>query len=115
MNAKGRAALASAVMLVTLFAGSANVIRGLQPGFEDFETRWPPDKAFLSNCPFASCSTVKAVPRRGIPIIAKDRTAQCTERECMVTVSTGPTKGRLIIPSYTCPPRQGETGGCLSE
>ena len=34
MNAKGRAALASAVMLVTLFAGSAKVIRGRQPGFE---------------------------------------------------------------------------------
>ena len=114
MNAKGRAALASAVMLVTLFAGSAKVIRGLQPGL-DFEAKWPQDKAFQSNCPFASCSTVKAVPRQGIPIIAKDRTAQCTERECMATVYIGPTKGRLIIPSYTCPPRQGETGGCLSE
>ena len=104
MNAKGRAALASAVMLATLFAGSARHIYSLQPGFGDgFEARWPQDNDFKGTCPFASCSTVKAPPpKRVYP--ARLPMAWIAEK-----IET-----RLIIPSSTCPPRRGEPeGNCL--
>ena len=115
MNAKGRAALACIVFCFALSAGTARHIIGLQPGFEDFETRWPQDKAFQSNCPFASCSTVKAVSRRGFPVVAKDMTPKTQTLGEYIAMVTGPTKDRLIIPSYTCPPRRGEPGSCLSD
>jgi len=90
MNAKGRAAPACIVFCFALSAGTARHIIGLQPGFEDFETRWPQDKAFQSNCPFASCSTVKAVSRRGFPVVAKDMTPKTQTPGELITASDPP-------------------------
>ena len=105
MNKPSRAALASGVMLVTLFAGSSRYIRSIQPGFDketSFDTRWPQDKAFQAKCPFASCSTVKAPPPKRVYASPLP----------MVWIAEK-IETRLIIPSSTCPPRKGETGSCV--
>ena len=67
MNAKGAAQPSpapSARHPVARAQPSKTSFRGLQPGFEDFEPV-AQDKAFQSNCPFASCSTSRPSPQDG--------------------------------------------------
>ena len=107
MNKPARTALACAVMLATLFAGSIKGIRGFQPDLfasqdGSFETRWP--KSFKDRWPpQKSRFKPRTAPIPGMIHHARLPMVLIVEKE----------QPRLIIPSSTCPPRKGETGSCV--